>query len=254
MKETRFIELLNLYVDQQLTAAEATELEIELQRNSSRRRTYQQYCRMQKACAQLFEQERQSAPSTTKLSRALVEADRKVVAFPAPHRVWLSRGLYASGVAAVAACVAFVFFRPSPIAPQNVATQPANSELASAVTAVVKAEPAAPVTPAVQTVAIPPADPKTREMRKFYYAVLPVRQFVPVNAITTNGEQAVAEEKPDFAWMKKLEFAPLRPIGVGGLMTETNKQSQEPAASFIDTRSPKQLPYEDAAFQYQKGN
>lgn len=254
MKENRFIELLNLYVDQQLTAAEATELETEIQRVPERRRTYEQYCRMQKACVELFEQERQSAPSTTKLSRALADADRKVIAFPEPRRVWLQRGLYSTGVAAMAACVALVFFRQSPVAPQNVASEPLKSEPAVAVTAVAKVETAAPATEAVQTVAIPPADPQTREMRKLYYAVLPVRQFVPVNAITTNGEQAVAEEKPDFTWMKTMEFAPLRPIGAGGFMAETNSQNQEATPSFIDTRRPVQLQYEKAAFQYQKGN
>ena len=61
MNDSRFIELLNLYVDQQITAAEATELEAELQENAERRRTYHQYCRKQKACTQLFEQERQAA-------------------------------------------------------------------------------------------------------------------------------------------------------------------------------------------------
>jgi len=254
MNETRFIELLNLYVDQQLTAAEATELESEIQRNAPRRRTYEQYCRMQKACVQLFEQERQSAPSTSKLSRALAEADRKVIAFPEPRRVWLQRGLYVTGVAAMAACVALVFFRASPVVKQNVASEPVKSEPAVAVTAVAKVETTTPAPESVQTVAIPPADPKTREMRKFYYAVLPVRQFVPANAITTNGEQAVAEDKPDFAWMKNMEFAPLRPLNVGGLMAETNNQNQESATTFIETRRPTQLPFESISFQYQKGN
>lgn len=254
MNEIRFIELLNLYVDQQLTAAEATELESEIQRNTSRRRTYEQYCRMQKACTLLFEQDRQAAPSTSKLSRALADADRKVIAFPEPRRVWFQRGLYATGVAAMAACLALVFFRATPVAPHNLASEPVKAEPAAVVTAVAKVETAAPATEAVQTVAIPPADPKIREMRKFYYAVLPVRQFVPVNAITTNGEQAAAEEKPDFAWMKNMEFTPLRPVGVGNLMVETNGQNQDATPTLIDTRRPVQLQYENAAFQYQKDN
>ncbi|MFT3870014.1 MAG: hypothetical protein QM715_16325 [Nibricoccus sp.] len=254
MKDNRFIELLNLYVDQQLTAAEATELETEIQRVPDRRRTYQQYCRMQKACTQLFEQDRQAAPSTSKFSRALADADRKVIAFPEPRRVWLQRGLYATGVAAMAACVALVFFRASPVAPQNVAEQPAKPEPRAVATVVAKAETAAPVAETVQAVAIPPADPQTREMRKLYYAVLPVRQFVPVNAITTNGEQAVAEERPDFSWMKNMEFAPLRPLSAETLFSETNGQNQQPNPSFIGTRHPVQLPYENSAFQYQKGN
>ena len=121
-------------------------------------------------------------------------------------------------------------------------------------TAVAQAEPVAIATDAAQTVAIPPADPQTREMRKLYYAMLPVRQFVPVNAITTNGEQAVAEERPDFTWMKNMEFAPLRPISASELFSETNSQNQQANPSFIETRHPVQLPYENSALQYQKGN
>jgi len=50
----RFIELLNLCVDDQLTPAEADELDAALLANPARRRTYEQYCRMSQACAQLF--------------------------------------------------------------------------------------------------------------------------------------------------------------------------------------------------------
>jgi anti-sigma factor RsiW len=51
MKESRYIELLNLYVDHRLTPEEAAELETEVQRNPARRKVYLQYCRIQKACA-----------------------------------------------------------------------------------------------------------------------------------------------------------------------------------------------------------
>lgn len=252
MKETRFIELLNLYVDQQLTAAEATELEGELQRNPSRRRTYQQYCRMQKGCAQLFEQERQAAPSTTKLSRALAQADRKVIAFPSTGNIWLRRGVFASGVAAMAACLALVFVRQSTVSTHNIAPMAVDPAPA---TEVAKVEPVAPATPLVQTVAIPPADPQTQKMRKLYYSVLPARQFVPVKVVTVNGEAVVnTEEKPDFAWMKNLELAPMRPVSAEDLMSGTNSQNQEQAGSFINSRRPAQGMYENAAFQYQKGN
>jgi anti-sigma factor RsiW len=254
MKEPRFIELLNLYVDQQLTAAEATELEAELQRNPSRRRTYQQYCRMQKACTQLFEQECQAAPSTSKLSRALAQADRKVIAFPRPRNVWLHRGVFASGVAAMAACLALVFVRQATVSTRNVAPMAANPT--PTITEVAKVEPVAPaIQPTVQTVAIPPADPQTREMRKLYYAVLPVKKFVPVKVVTPNGEAvASTEEKPDFDWMKKLELAPMRPVSAEDLMAETKSQSQEQSNTFMTPRRPSTGMYENAAFQYQKGN
>jgi len=250
MKETRFIELLNLYVDQQLTATEATELEGELKRSPSRRRTYQQYCRMQKGCALLFEQDRQSAPSTSKLSRALAQADRKIIAFPGQRNVWLQRGLYATGVAAMAACVALVFVGQTSVS--NNALQASKPAPAAAVASV---EPVAPATPTVQTVAIPPADPQTQKMRKLYYSVLPARQFVPVKVVSVNGESvANTEERPDFAWMKNLELAPMRPVSVEELMSGTNSQDQEQTHNFIDSRRSPQGMYENAAFQFQKGN
>lgn len=112
MNEPRFIELLNLYVDQQLSAQEAAELESEIKLSPTRRRTYQQYCRMQKACTQLFENERSAAPASTALARAMAEADRKVVTFPeqAVRRPVWATGFSFAAVAA-AACVAFVVVR-----------------------------------------------------------------------------------------------------------------------------------------------
>jgi hypothetical protein len=109
MNEPRFIELLNLYVDQQLSPQEAAELEAEIQGSPVRHRTYQQYCRMQKACAQLFEHERTSAPAFTALAQAMAAADRKIVAFPerGTRRAIWPIGFSVAAVAA-AACVALV--------------------------------------------------------------------------------------------------------------------------------------------------
>jgi anti-sigma factor RsiW len=109
MNESRFIELLNLYVDQQLSAAEAAELEAEIKNNPARRRTYQQYCRMQKACAQLFELERSSAPASAQLKHELAEAGYTLAAFSSPTT---KRAYWIGGfsLAATAACAAFVVF------------------------------------------------------------------------------------------------------------------------------------------------
>jgi anti-sigma factor RsiW len=114
MNESRFIELLNLYVDQQLSGSEAAELELEIKTNPLRHRTYRQYCRMQKACTQIFEHERTSAPASIALARAMVDAERKVTASPARavrRPVW-STGLSFAGLAA-AACVAIVLIQRS---------------------------------------------------------------------------------------------------------------------------------------------
>ena len=56
MKDSRFIELLNLYVDREITPAEAAELEAEVQANEQRRRVYNQYCRIDRACTVVLAQ------------------------------------------------------------------------------------------------------------------------------------------------------------------------------------------------------
>ncbi len=110
MKEKRFIELLNLYVDHQLDPAAVSELEYELKNNPARHRTYLQYSRMQKACSLLFEAERSSAPSASILARAMAKADRRV-AHPLGLRPGWHRGLLAFGGLAAAACMAVVLVR-----------------------------------------------------------------------------------------------------------------------------------------------
>jgi len=249
MKDPRFIELLNLYVDQQLTAAEAVELEAEIKQNPASRRTYQQYCRMQKGCVQLFEQECQSAPSTSALSRALADVEQKITAFPEQRMQWRQRGYYAAGLAAMAACVAFVLVRQAPVPaalPVAVVAKPA-----AEVVVVAAVEPAV-VAPAVQAVAIPPADPQTTEQRRLY-TVFPIRKFMPVQVVSYNGDTgAQIGEQPDFNWMKTVELAPMRPVSVEGLTMESADVTQQPAGVFINNRRPVQGLYEKAAFQFQK--
>lgn len=101
MNDKEFIELLNLYLDHEITAADAARLEAEVQSNPRRRQVYRQYCQMQKACKVL------AADFQTETTPV---ADKKVVAFDASAGSSYSRGLYIFGaVAAAAACVALVF-------------------------------------------------------------------------------------------------------------------------------------------------
>lgn len=254
MNEKRFIELLNLYVDQQLTAAEATELEAEIQQSPARRRIYNQYCRMQKACTQLFEQQCQDAPSSSELARALAQAERKVVAFPERNNAWRQRGVFAVGVATMAACVAFVLVRQAPVAPtaQPVAvTMPAVEESVASAPEVAMAD---PVALAEQPVSVPLPDPQAKvSSRGLYTTLLPVRQFVPVKVVSANGEANVsAEEKPDFAWMKAVELAPMRPVSAEELIAGSNPSIPETSRAYINSRSAVPEMYEKAAFQFQK--
>jgi hypothetical protein len=49
MSEREFLELLNLYLDREITPADADRLEREIRSDAGRHRTYLQYCRMQQA-------------------------------------------------------------------------------------------------------------------------------------------------------------------------------------------------------------
>lgn len=61
MKDTRFIELVNLYVDRQISAVETAELEVEIQASPQRRKIYQQYCHMHRATKLVYESFRTNA-------------------------------------------------------------------------------------------------------------------------------------------------------------------------------------------------
>lgn len=102
MKDSQFIELLNLYVDHQISPTDAALLEAEIQRTPERRKIYRQYCQMQKACMTLSENFRSDAPSATKVGEMAAPAQR------------LSVVTYAMGFAAAAACVALVVVNRAP--------------------------------------------------------------------------------------------------------------------------------------------
>jgi hypothetical protein len=131
MTEDRFHELLNLHLDHEATPAESAELEAELRRDPARRRRYRDYCRMQRACAQIFEHGCAAAPASFALEKSLREAD-------APEPSSARRHLFPpaaafAGLGALAACAVFVLMRqapPSAVAPAAaVATSASNPRL-----------------------------------------------------------------------------------------------------------------------------
>jgi anti-sigma factor RsiW len=97
MNDGEFIELLNLYVDGEIRPADALRLEAEVATDAGRRKVYDQYCRMHKACSML----------SAELAEAAAERPEGFAAeFPAA-RAWRFRPVLA-GLAA-AACIAAVF-------------------------------------------------------------------------------------------------------------------------------------------------
>lgn len=166
MNDARFRELLNLYLDRRLTPAEAAELETEVMSRPDRRRLYNDYCRMQRACRLLFEDECKNAPASFALAKALREIEGKINGTPAAASqsgavVWLrwSGGLAAACVVVVSATV--FLNRPAgdvgiaEVAEQSVDAPPGLAVRAEPATAV--AEPVVMVAAAgpAQTVVIP---------------------------------------------------------------------------------------------------
>jgi hypothetical protein len=97
MTDKEFIELLNLYVDREISAEDALRLEKVVATNPRRREIYDQYCRIQKACSMLSEE-------TLDMSSVRTTAD--VISFP--HRSSWRFGPVIAGLAAVAACAVAV--------------------------------------------------------------------------------------------------------------------------------------------------
>lgn len=107
MKDDKFIELLNLYVDHQITPEGAAELESEIQGNPARRKTYQDYCRMQRACGMILENGRRNAPVSFALERSVREIERRVASRETRRSAgWRPYATAFGGLAAMAACIA----------------------------------------------------------------------------------------------------------------------------------------------------
>lgn len=108
MKDQRFIELLNLYIDRQITAEETAQLEAEIQQHPKRQAVYRQYCQIHTATKVVYQSFRagaaeQTAPTGRPASIEMFENRRR-------RANW---AYYAAGVAAAAACAALAFVRTS---------------------------------------------------------------------------------------------------------------------------------------------
>ena len=94
MSEREFLELLNLYLDREITPADADRLEREIRADASRHRTYLQYCRMQQAVRLLGT----AGDIGSEARTAAVPASRKVVSGDR----WGSRWVWTGALAAAA--------------------------------------------------------------------------------------------------------------------------------------------------------
>jgi hypothetical protein len=218
MKDSEFIELLNLYLDHEITAEDSARLEAEVLRDPRRRRLYRQYCQMQKACVTLAEQSRETAPAEEILATTF-----------APRPVW-GGGLWAAGALAAAACAGFALLGHWRAAPA--------------------AAPAALPAPAAVAVNAPAAAPAA--------ALTPLQKFQPAFDTRTltaqSGAQpalfAPAASDPQFAWMSQIQLAPIQSVSADKLFGGPKPSLQFDARPASDPQA--NGPVETAAFQFQR--
>lgn len=114
MKDSRFIELLNLYIDRQISAAETAELEAELQAHPRRQAVYRQYCQMHRATMLVGERFQAGAPQNPTSDRA---THLRIASQQSRAR---ARWAYWGGGLAAAACLALALVRfQSPSSPHQ---------------------------------------------------------------------------------------------------------------------------------------
>jgi hypothetical protein len=147
MKDNRFIELVNLYIDRQITGEEMETLEAEMQASPRRRAIYRQYCQMHRATTLVYESFR------TEDSEQPVEkigAEAKVAHFePQYGRRRKHWTYYATGLAA--ACVALAFARVSFSNNSSGQNSVASTQAKQIVTATVAQSPAVVATTVSET-------------------------------------------------------------------------------------------------------
>lgn len=216
MKDSEFTELLNLYLDHEISAADAARLEAEVQGNPARRRVYEDYCRMQKACKMLA-QDFASEPAET--------VDRKIVAFEAAGAARGRRRVYvASSLAAAAACVALVFVNR------------AGNDT-----------PTIPTAEVVQSVATPPsgAAPETVPPTQFVAATqAPAQQPFSLRRQAQQDALSIAAQvqlDPQLAWLNDVRMTPIQmPLPVEQLRFDASATQR--LQDRVYTTGNKQLP------------
>jgi anti-sigma factor RsiW len=213
MNDRRFIELLNLYVDQELTEDDARELEQEIAQRPDRRRVYSQYCRMQRACVRLLEQQAAPAPRIARITHAATSqsgADRvpaTILQLPPMATPRRQRGLgwagWSGSALAAAACVALAFV---------VLRQPVDVGGSSAVASTpVPAVAAAPAEPAS---VVPSSSNALAAARSPAPAYRPV---VSVNVLLRSNDGRFAQtgggltlDQSSLDWQQQLRLTPIR--------------------------------------------
>lgn len=223
MKDSEFIELLNLYVDHEITSADAARLEAEVAGSPERARIYRQYCGMQKACLILADRFRETAP-----------APEAGIAVPAEPRIrgW---GLpFAATSLAAAACLGLVLLARHSAVPSGISAS---------------ADPAQAVAPAARPI-VAAAAPAPRDGGT--EAVINLSRPQVFGERNDSGALLASSSQQDpFAWMYRVQLAPIQRAAVEPFIFDPKSNRGSRNSEFNGTEPLQQTPVEMTAFKLQ---
>jgi len=235
MKDSEFLELLNLYLDHEIEASDAARLETEVQSNPARRRVYQEYCRMQKAC--------------TMLAKDFVDQQSpKKLRTLEPQRSWGPMWLGGAGLAA-AACVALVVtYRTSTTVPdatasgQSVAVAQGVTIPVVAATAPIAPKPEGSTVIARAVTVQPVMVNETKAFQPSVPITLTSGNAAATAALLANAQrnmQAVAQQdiKAELEWLKNFQIAPIQQMPLADMQLDARPAQQVANRTFTGNRS-----------------
>jgi hypothetical protein len=221
MKDREFIELLNLYVDHEISAEDALRLEREVLSDPKRREVYDQYCRMQKACSILAEELLESAAGQASPS---VESSAR-------PRTWGYGPLVAGLAAACAAAVLSVRYFESGPAGAAAPTASADAARASAPLAITGAQ--VPMKPVFFTRLAP--DPTSPGAGR---------------ALFTSSDETV--RAAELNWIGDIHMTPVYPVGNSDFLLNPRTDLKSAAITGTPDDGDSTLQAEMAAFRFQR--
>lgn len=262
MNDERFIELLNLYIDRELSAEDAREVEEAIAASPERRKIYSQYCKLHCACQQLLAPAvKAPKPSIAALvAAAMTRDDDQVVAFdptpaatPAAATVRPSSGSgwgWGMATGMMAACAAFaVYLGTARVDPGSIAT---TSAPAGAPTMAANSPRAATPVGTDDNAALSNDNPAAQAYRTVF-----VLEPQSSNGTRSNLRLATTNANSDpFAWMNQMTFAPIQPVRLDALEFQTARPMESRTLSAfvypypgLDDSPPVSA---SAAFQFQR--
>lgn len=233
MKDSEFIELLNLYLDHEISAADAARLEIEVRRSPERRKVYRDYCRMQKACVLLAEQ----------ASEAPVSNEQNVIPFEPQRRSW-GIPTYVAGFCAAAACVALALVMRTGNGSAAGAPQAADPATVAAVQIHSSKSDLSTLRDFPSTVSVNPRSAETLQPVFATHSLGIAKQSRAELALSPSND-------PRFDWMHRVNVASLQRVDADQLLFESKPALQPDSRTYRSRRMPEGH-LERAAFQFQR--